>query len=78
MASYYNPSLSEEPRNQPIKVFPPMAQETFIGWLESTSRFLNTDNNEFQEHKVSEDIDDILDSDVYNSDNSDNSDNEEE
>ena len=38
MITCHNPSLSEEPRNQPMKIAPRIAQETLLGWLESSGR----------------------------------------
>ena len=67
MTTCYNPSLSEEPRNQPIAVVPPIAQESLLGWLERTGRFyFNEDGiDASQAHKMPEDLDDILEPEVY-------------
>lgn len=65
MTTCYNPSLSEEPRNQPIKVTLPATQETLLSWLESSGRFHSNEVDDFQPHKVTEDLDDILEADGY-------------
>ncbi|MDX2216717.1 MAG: DUF3134 family protein [Oculatellaceae cyanobacterium bins.114] len=65
MATYYNPALSEEPRNQPMRLVPPIPKETLLNWLESSGRFRSSENDEFQEHKISEDLDDILEPELY-------------
>lgn len=65
MDTYYNPALYEEPRNQPITVVPPMVRESLFGWLESSGRFKNYEPDEFHGHKVTEDLDDILEPEIY-------------
>ncbi|WP_458647457.1 DUF3134 family protein [Sivoneniella epilithica] len=60
----HNPSLSEEPRNQPMKVAPKIAQETLLGWLESTNRLKPYEIGEFQEYKTSEELDDFLEPEI--------------
>jgi hypothetical protein len=64
MTTCYNPSLSEEAWNQPIRVIPPLSQETILGWLESIGRLKPHEADEFQDHKVPEDLDDFLDSEI--------------
>ncbi|MBD2158878.1 DUF3134 family protein [Leptolyngbya sp. FACHB-16] len=65
MAKHNNPALSEEPRNQPVKAVPPIPRETLFGWLERTSRFHSGSEDKFQEPVISEDVDEILDPEVY-------------
>lgn len=59
-----NPSLSEEPRNQSMKIAPKIAQETLLGWLESSGRLKPYETGEYQEHKTSEDLDDFLEPEI--------------
>jgi Protein of unknown function (DUF3134) len=60
------PALYEEPRNQPVKIIPPIPRESLLSWLENTGRFLSSEVNDFQDQKISEDIlDDILEPDLY-------------
>ncbi|NJP08140.1 MAG: DUF3134 family protein [Leptolyngbyaceae cyanobacterium RU_5_1] len=62
MPTVYNPAFREEPRNQPIKVVPLVERETILSWLESTGRLqLGDEVDEFQDRKMSEDLDDFLD-----------------
>ncbi len=61
MPPCYNPSLSEEPRSHAMKVVPPIARETLLNWLESSGRLRSQELDEFQDHKVPEDLDDFLD-----------------
>jgi len=67
MATYYNPALHEEPQNQPTKILPLVSRESLLSWLESTGRFRNSDLeiDEFQDHQILEDLDDILDPEIY-------------
>ncbi|NJN87486.1 MAG: DUF3134 family protein [Leptolyngbyaceae cyanobacterium SL_7_1] len=69
MAAYYNPALSQEPRNQSIKTIPPIRGESLLNWLENSGRFHSSEIDEFQNHKLSEDLDDILEPDGYALDN---------
>lgn len=61
----YNPALYEEPRNQPIKVIPPALRESLLDWLENTGRFHTVDVNEYQDFQVSENLDEILEPEIY-------------
>ena len=63
MTKRYNPSLREEPRNKPIKVTPFTAQEPLLGWLERTGRLKPREVDELKDHRVSEDLDDIVEPD---------------
>lgn len=65
MTICYSPSLSEEPRNKPIKVFPLIQRESLLSWLERTGRFHTSEIDELQDHKISEDLDDILEPENY-------------
>lgn len=64
MITCNNPSLSEEPRNQPIKVAPKIAQETLLGWLETAGRLKPYEIDEFQEQRSSGDLDDFLEPEI--------------
>jgi Protein of unknown function (DUF3134) len=61
----YNPSLSEEPRNQPIKVIPLISRESLLGWLERTGRLKTREMDDFQEYKTTDELDDFLEPEVY-------------
>lgn len=65
MITCYNPSLSEEPRNHPMKIAPKIAQETLLGWLENVGRLKPYEIGEFQERKNSEDLDDFLEPEIH-------------
>jgi hypothetical protein len=66
MSTLYNPALHEEPRNLPTKVVPPIARESLLSWLESTGRFQNNETDELQMvHSMTEDLDDILESEYF-------------
>lgn len=63
---YYNPSLSEEPRNQRIKVVPPVARESLLSWLESSGRLHSSEESDkLKDYKMVEDINDFLDPEIY-------------
>jgi predicted house-cleaning noncanonical NTP pyrophosphatase (MazG superfamily) len=60
MSTLYNPALSEEPRNQSIKIIPPVLRESLLNWLERIGRFRSEEIGEFQDYKMPEELDDIL------------------
>lgn len=63
MTICHNPSLSEEPRNQPIKVVPQIAQESFLSWLENAGRLKPYVVDEVHDH-LSEDLADFLEPEI--------------
>ena len=65
MNTFHNPALSQESRNQPQKIVPPVPRETLLHWLGRTGRLKASELDEFQEQKSSEDLDDFLDPPVY-------------
>jgi hypothetical protein len=71
MATHYNPALSQEPRNQAIKVAPQVARQTLLGWLESAGRLKPYEVDEFHSHKTSEDLDEFLEPDTHTLDDDD-------
>lgn len=60
-----NPALSEEPINQPMKTVIPVLRESLFSWLERTGRFRSSEVDDLQDHKISEDLNDFLEPDVY-------------
>jgi hypothetical protein len=60
-----NLALSEEPINQPIKIVTPVLRESLFSWLERTGRFQANEGDELQDHKVLEDLDDLLEPELY-------------
>jgi hypothetical protein len=69
MATHYNPALHEEPQNQPTKIVPLIPRESLLSWLESSGRFRSSEVDELPSGNVSEDIDDILELEIYVTDN---------
>jgi len=69
MTTPHNPALYEEPRNQKMKVIPPIPRHTLLNWLESNGRFLSSEADEFQDQRMPEELDDILEAEVYIDDN---------
>jgi len=63
MTTFNNPSLRQESRDQPVQVIPPVAQESLLSWLESNGRFLSSEID-FHDHKMSLELDEILESDI--------------
>jgi Protein of unknown function (DUF3134) len=61
---FHNPALTEESRNEPVKVVPIIPRETLLGWLERTGRFLSSERDEFQDGQITEDLDDLLEPDI--------------
>jgi hypothetical protein len=70
MATPHNPSLREEPRDQPIKTAPPILRQSLLSWLESIGRFHQSNEiDEFQDYKIPDELDDILETENYVSEN---------
>lgn len=65
MTAPYNPALFEEARNQPIKIIPPRPRESLLSWLESSGRFHASKNDVLEDPKMTEDLDDILEPELY-------------
>ncbi len=65
MATHLNPALYEEPLKQPMKAVPPIPRESLFNWLELTGRFHSSEVDDSQDHKLTEDLDDILEPEVY-------------
>lgn len=65
MAEHRNPALYEEPIKQPRKAIPPVLRESLFNWLERTGRFQSKEVDDFQDHKITEDLDDILEPEIY-------------
>lgn len=65
MTTYHNPALYEEPRNQPMKITPPIPRESLLSWLESSGRFQAAEVEESQDDPGVEDLDSFLESDDY-------------
>ncbi|NJO75527.1 MAG: DUF3134 family protein [Leptolyngbyaceae cyanobacterium RM1_406_9] len=65
MVIRYNPALREEPRNQPTKIAPLIPRESLLSWLESTGRFRANEDDEPPDHRTSEDLDDILEPEIF-------------
>jgi hypothetical protein len=77
MTTPHNPALYEEPRNQSMKVIPPILRESLLTWLERTGRFLSSEIDEFQDHRMPEELDDILEAEGYMVDDDDTDESEE-
>jgi hypothetical protein len=65
MTTHFNPALYEEPLNQPVKTVLPVLRESLFGWLERTGRFQSNEVDGFQDHQISEELDDILEPEIY-------------
>jgi Protein of unknown function (DUF3134) len=65
MTVCYNPSLSEESRNQPMRVAPFPPRESLLNWLESSGRFHASESDELPDHIMPEELDDILEPEGY-------------
>lgn len=65
MTVRHNPALHEERRDQPMKVIPLSPRESLLGWLESSGRLQANDMNEFQANKITGELDEILEPELY-------------
>ncbi|MBE9141160.1 DUF3134 family protein [Nodosilinea sp. LEGE 07088] len=65
MAIFYNPSLHQESRDAAAKIPPQVERETLLKWLERTGR-LKSDQVDGAHHpKDSDELDAILDAELY-------------
>jgi hypothetical protein len=65
----YNPSLREEPRNQPAEVIPLKQESSFLDWLENTGRLIAREAHDpdgFLEEEEEIDVL-IVDENIYDS-----------
>ena len=78
MVRRYNPSLSQEPRdqNQLMPILPLINTESLLDWLHRNGRLKTPDIDSSQEHKVADELADILDPDpeIYIEENEEESD----
>lgn len=65
---YNNPALQEEAWDKPIQIILPRENESIYDWIESTGRFKLHEADKSQDDKVTEDLEDILDTPIYNQD----------
>lgn len=62
MVKFYNPSLSEELRNEPARIIPLRESETLLNWLKRTDRlFKSNDSDELYDKNLPDELEDILD-----------------
>lgn len=66
MITLYNPSLRQEPRYQAIPIIPPIATESLLEWLKRTGRLKPREIDLSQQDEVLEDLEYILDPEIYN------------
>ena len=71
MTARPHPALYEERRDQPMKVIPLSPTESLLGWLESSGRLQSNEINEFQANKITGELDEILDPELYSLDDED-------
>jgi hypothetical protein len=65
MATFYNPSLHQESRHAAAKIPPQVERESLLKWLERTGRLKSDQVNESQHAKDSDELDAILDAELY-------------
>jgi hypothetical protein len=65
MTISYNPALSEERRDQPVQVVPLPPRETLLNWLARSGRLKPQEFDECQRRKISEDLDEIIEPEIY-------------
>jgi len=65
MTVFHNPALSEESRHQAAKIIPTIQRESLLNWLESSGRLHSTEATEFQDHKMPDSLDDIIETELY-------------
>lgn len=60
LATMYNPSLREEPRDQPAPVIPPTQGSSLLDWLEASGRLSARGSNDFDYLDSEEEIADLM------------------
>jgi hypothetical protein len=64
MKKIYNPSMQEEPYNHPTQIIPSSQEETILGWLERTGRFLSPDL-ENEDEGTDDLVDEMIEVEAY-------------
>ncbi|MGH7998284.1 MAG: DUF3134 family protein [Brasilonema sp.] len=57
---YNHPALHEESRNQPAQILLIKENESLYRWIENTGRFKSYESDELHADKVSEELEDIM------------------
>ena len=65
MIKQYNPSLRQEPRYQALPIIPLKMTESLLAWLKRTGRLKPRDIDLPQKDEVLEDIEYILEPEIY-------------
>jgi hypothetical protein len=65
MVTRYNPSVHQEPRNQPLLVIPLIETESLLIWLKRTGRLKPREVDLFHGNEVLEDLEYILNPEIY-------------
>lgn len=66
MVTRYNPSVHQEPRNQPIPIIPLKTTESLLAWLRRTGRLKPREVDLLKEDEALEDLEYILNPEIYN------------
>jgi hypothetical protein len=70
----YNPSLREEPRNQPAAIIPMQRNASILDWLETSGRLLARQPADFDYVDDEEEINELMGSDDASFDDDDDDD----
>ncbi|MBE9180913.1 DUF3134 family protein [Oculatella sp. LEGE 06141] len=70
---YNNPALRQEPLSQKAMVIAPREKESLLNWIENTGRFKAYEPTESHDDKVTEELEEIMGSSVYEVDKEDES-----
>lgn len=62
---YNHPALHEEPRNRPTQILMFKENESLYEWIESTGRFKSYKSQELHAAQVLEELEDILETSIY-------------
>jgi hypothetical protein len=75
MASFHNPALSEESRNEPARIIPFHESEPLLEWLKRKDRlFKSNESHENHVKSIPGELDDIIDLTIYELDEEEESD----
>ncbi len=60
---YVNPALQQEPIGEPAAIIAPRENESLFRWIKSTGRFMPSQSDRFNDDRVKDELEAILDED---------------
>lgn len=60
---HVNPALQQEPIGEPAAIIAPRENESLFRWIKSTGRFMPSQSDKFNDDRVKDELEAILDED---------------